>query len=330
MSLTPETTEIVFNSKPAVKRVWRDSKGQEVRTTINGKPVDANGNILDIALTKELVREQKAEADKDPKSDAKILSGGRPITAAVKKENLFCATFIDNHEKMEGIFELLQKQLEKCDGYAFLSTYSDPLRNIFKVLPEMPPSSAQNWPIAEATAKFFLSRADKYNWFVKLDPDTVLIPKKMNAALAKYNPEKAIAVGRPGRHSTLPLVGAVYALSSTMVKALDAKHLPNLETGRLHGEDNVMSEWVPFAGGIIENGVNDDKGCTTFSSTDKEEVPSKTEISTMKLGKSYWKGKQFAKKAAADLGMICYSPELAAIHPVKDAKQMAELIAELD
>merc|ERR1719453_3053311 len=112
MSLTPETTEIVFDGKPAVKRVWRDSKGQEVRTTINGKPVDANGNIVNTALTKEEVIKQKAEADKKP-----VDANGNILNTALTKEevikqkaeadkkpvdangNLFCATFIDNHQK---------------------------------------------------------------------------------------------------------------------------------------------------------------------------------------------------------------------------------------
>jgi len=266
--------------------------------------------------------------------DKKVVAGfddeeSRPRTRRSTPPKMFCSTFVLD---TKGTFDLLEKQMKKCDDYAFLSTFDNPERKIFKVMEKAPKSSAKNWPVAEATAKFFYDRAEKFEWFLKVDPDTFFRPKQMLASLSQYVPTETIAVGRPGRHSTLPLVGAAYALSSAMVKQLQTKHLEEAELakGTWHGEDNVMSAWIPHAGGTIKSAVNADHGCTTFLSTDKEEIPASADIDLMKEGKTYTKGKLFKKQAASELGDICYSSELAAIHPVKDVAQMAKLIADLD
>lgn len=250
------------------------------------------------------------------------------------KQSLFCAVFI--LDTNSAIFDLLEKQLKKCDDYAFLSTFDNAERKVSKVLEKAPPKSQQNWPIAEAMVGFFNEKADQFHWFLKIDPDCFLRPNHMRASLAQYSSTKAVAVGRPGRHSKLPLVGAVWVLSSTMVKQLQTKHLDPAEVakGTWHSEDTLMSAWIPHAGGSIENAVNADHGCTTFSSTDREEIPSSSDIEAMKAGMSYTKRKppKEDKKNMGLLGLgdICYSANLAAIHPVKHPTAMAHLMAQLD
>lgn len=267
------------------------------------------------------------------RSKSSVLAKQEPRTEALSrgfsKKTLFCTVFILD---FAGTFDLMEKQMKKCDDYAFLSTFNDEKRKVVKVLEKAPKSSQLNWPIAEAITTFWSSKAKQFDWFLKVDPDCFLRPNQMRASLAQYSSEKPIAVGRPGRHGKIPLVGAVFALSNEMVKQLQNKHLDaaQLAKGTWHSEDTVMSAWIPHAGGIIENAVNADHGCTTFSSTDREEVPTTQDIKLMKSGKSYTKGKMFTKKANWDFGDICYSPDLAAIHPVKSVAAMKELIDQLD
>lgn len=250
----------------------------------------------------------------------------KPLAMPEKRQTMFCTAFVLN---TGGSFDLIEKQFSKCDDYAFLSTYDDPERKIFKVLEKAPPKSQKNWPIAEAMVAFLQDKADKFDWFVKIDGDTVFRPTQMRAVLDRYSPAENVAVARPGRNSYMKLVGAAYALSGLMIKTLETKHLDaaKLAKGTWHSEDTVMNSWVPHAGGEIKNAINAHDGCTAFASVDRQELPTNDDIAALLAGKSYTKN---ASKDKLGLGQICYSTDLAAIHPVKDPQVMASLLKQLD
>lgn len=244
------------------------------------------------------------------------------------KKFLFCTTFVLN---TGGMFDILEKQFKKCDDYAFLSTYHDEERKIFKVLDKAPPKAQQNWPIAEAMVHFLTDKVDQFHWLLKVDSDCFFRPDQMRASLARYSPTEARAVGRPGRNGHIFIVGAAFALSGPMITKLEANKLDaaELQKGTWHSEDTVISAWVPHAGGIVENAINAHDNCTTFSSTDRQELPSSDDIKHMKSGESYVKLAP-TKKSNMNLPDICYSADLAAIHPVKDPAQMQALMKEFD
>jgi len=260
--------------------------------------------------------------------NSSLLAKEDPEGTPAGKKFLFCTTYVLN---TGGMFDLLEKQFKQCDDYAFLSDFNDEKRKIFKVMDKAPSSGKQNWPIAEAMTEFLSHKVGSFDWFLKVDPDCFLRPKQMRASLAKYSPTEARAVGRPGRNGHIQIVGAVFALSGPMITKMQANKLDSaqLQKGTWHGEDTVISAWVPHAGGIVENAINAHDKCTTFSSTDRQEFPSVDDINHMKSGKSYVKVAP-KKKTNMDLGDICYSADLAAIHPVKEPAKMQALMKEFD
>lgn len=261
------------------------------------------------------------------------LEHGIPTASNTLSQSLFCTSFILTKEG--GNFAMLEGQFKKCDNYAFLSTFTDEAHNITKIMDVAPTGSHLNHKIAEPMWTHLTKYADKYDWFLKVDWDTFLRPSMMRLSLQGWNSKEAVAVGRLGRNSggrraAAGFVGAAYALSGLMVKQLQTKHLDaaKVEAGTWHGEDTLVSAWIPLVGGQIKNAINADNSCTSFSTTDKKELPTQHDIEQMKAGQSYTKSAGVHDNSK--LGDICYSSSLAAIHPVKNPTQYAQLLKDLE
>jgi len=258
------------------------------------------------------------------------------LLAVETKKDLFCLDFV-GRGVAENNFDLQKKAMMRCDGYAFYSTEDVAEHNMVKIMDVAPANKrTATWEFAlKMWSKIGEQKlTDKYNWFVKVDTDAFLRPDKLRATLARFDSSKPLMIARQGRNSHLPVVGSVHALTGPLVDELQTvKH--KLEPAKQYlRDDRLLSAWTNLTSATIHQAINDDNGCTTFATTDREDLPSHEEILAMAKGQSYTKsskGHGTAKHGGLNqLGEICYSPDLAVIHPIKDRALYEELINILD
>lgn len=246
------------------------------------------------------------------------------------KKDLFCINFVGRGLN-ETNLDLAEKSMEKCDGYALYSTYDEPSHNMFKIMDHAPPNKiTATWEFA---LKMWTKVAEqgipeKYKWIVKVDTDAFMRPDKLRLALSRHDSEKPMLVARPGRHSQLPVVGSIHALSGPLVRELMKAKDTLTNPEQYLRDDRLLSAWVNKTNAEVVKAVNDVDGCTTIGSVDREDLPTKEEIAALAKGVAYRK-KFAAKKGKLDLGEICYSSDLAVIHPIKDRALYLDLIQSL-
>lgn len=248
------------------------------------------------------------------------------VSSAGKKD-LFCINFVGQglHETN---LDLAEKAMAKCDGYALYSTYDDPSHNMFKSMDHAPQNKKDaTWEFA---LKMWTKVAEqgipqKYKWIVKVDTDAFMRADKLRLALSRHDPEKSMLIARPGRHSLLPVVGSVHALSAPLVTELMQAKDALTNPAQYLRDDRLLSAWVNKTDAKVYNAINDVDGCTTFGSVDREDVPTIEEIDGLSRGVAYRKNFA-AKRNKPDLGEICYSPDLSVIHPIKDRKLYLHLL----
>jgi len=242
-------------------------------------------------------------------------------------KDLFCMAFVARGTE-EANFDLQEAAFKKCDGYAFFSTTDDPAHNMYKIMEVAPKNkndATWEFPLHMWSKVKELELTNQYKWFVKLDTDAFVRPDKLKQTLARFSPQESVVVARQGRNSNLPIVGNVHALSGPMVDELIAVKDTLANPEQYLRDDRLLSAWVGLTQGHILNAINDQDGCTTLASTDNQDLPSEQDIQAMLNGQSYLKNDN--KKPALELGSICYSPDLAVIHPIKDRATYEKLIA---
>jgi len=128
------------------------------------------------------------------------------------KDSLFCYAVVMNPP--EPTFELVEASLKRCDGYLFFSNFSDPSHRVKGIIhDEMKVQYGGLWGSALNTKHFYKvwkfmandPEIAKFKWFAKIDLDTVLIPERLQALIAKnrdenpsfHDPSRSIAWGAP-------------------------------------------------------------------------------------------------------------------------------------
>lgn len=264
------------------------------------------------------------------------------ITAAIRlqhravatrdKKDIFCMAFV-GFGTSEKNFDLAETAMKKCDGYAFFSTTDDEAHNMYKIVEHAPKNKVDDvweFPLFMWAKVKELGLTDQYKWFVNVETDAFIRPDKMKLTLQRFPDQRPVVVARQGRNSDLPIIGAVHVLSATMVEKILTVKDSLVNPKQYRRNDRLMSAWVKLAEGKIYNAINDQDGCTTFASTDHSELPSEDEIQALANGQSYIKNSpKKVKKGKPNLGDICYSSDLAVIHPVKDREMYAHLVESL-
>jgi hypothetical protein len=246
------------------------------------------------------------------------------------KKDLFCINFVGRGVN-ETNLDLAEKAMANCDGYALYSTYDDPSHNMFKIMDHAPANKKDaTWEFA---LKMWTKVAEqgipqKYKWIAKVDTDAFMRADKLRLALSHHDSDKSKLVARPGRHSLLPVVGSVHALSGPLVTELMQTKDALTNPQQYLRDDRLLSNWVNKTNAVQIKAINDVDGCTTFGSVDGEDLPTTEEIEALGRGVAYRK-KFAAKKNKPDLGEICYSPDLAVLHPIKDRALYLRLIQSL-
>jgi hypothetical protein len=263
------------------------------------------------------------------------------------KKDLFCFAFLMPQELELPRFQYFERQLKKCDGYGLYSVRDIPEHNVTKVLdiPEAfhaPGKFHNNYMNGVATWNEVVKEAANYRWFFNVHTDTFFRPAKVMAALqhaVKGLPVPGIvAVSRPGRHSSLEVTSCAVAMSSELLQKMIANPVVHPEQlaadykGRA-AEDRLLNVWIKSVDGIIINTINQDaQGCTAFSSPDRQDLPDEGDLQKMLAGESYIKVETNVKAnvEVQSKEKICYSSDLAAIHPVKEGPAYEKLCGQLN
>lgn len=280
-----------------------------------------------------------------------------PLTSALRieigidKKDLFCFAFVMPVEVELPRFQYFERQLKKCDGYGLYSVKDIPEHNIKKVL-DISESGGEgafhaahyfhrNYMNGVATWNEVVKQAANYRWFFNVHTDTFFRPTKVMSAIrsaVKGMPASGIvAVSRPGRHSNLEVSSCAVALSSELLQKMIANPVADPAKLAAHNgqipEDRLLNVWIKSVNGTILNTVNNDaNSCTSFSSTDRQDLPQETDLQKMLAGASYTKRSESDAKSGSAIPKgfeICYSSDLAAIHPVKDDSTFKKLCDQL-
>lgn len=127
------------------------------------------------------------------------------------KGGIFCYAIVVNPP--EPTFDMLRKLTSECDGYLFFSNFSDPARDIKKVIfgPLRVPGggewgSALNTPVFLPVWRYVATKlAKKFDWFLKTDADTLYQPYKLRKTLSMYDHTKASQInGAMGPMGMMP------------------------------------------------------------------------------------------------------------------------------
>jgi len=262
------------------------------------------------------------------------------------KKDLFCFAFLMPLELELPRFQYFERQLQKCDGYGLYSIKDIPERNVTKVLdiPEAfhkPGEFHNNYMNGIATWNEVAKEAANYRWFFNVHTDTFFRAAKVMAsiqhAVKEMPASSTVAVSRPGRHSNLEVTSCAVAMSSELLQKMIANpvdHPAKLAAdykGRA-AEDRLLNVWIKSVDGTIVDTINrDPQGCTSFSSPDRQDLPHDKDLQKMLAGGSYIKDSAPDHgKALTKATKICYSSNLAAIHPVKEGDSFKKLCDQLD
>jgi hypothetical protein len=116
---------------------------------------------------------------------------------------LFCFSVVMNPP--EPTFDLARGVTAQCDGYLFFSNFSDTVRDIKQVVfGPMSVDSGGQWRTALTTPIFLpvyryiaTHLADKFEWFVKVDTDTLYEPMRLKSLLSRYDHTKPAEMEGP-------------------------------------------------------------------------------------------------------------------------------------
>jgi len=143
----------------------------------------------------------------------------------------------------EPTLDLVVESMQKCDGYMLFSNFSDPRSNILDLIKDnMKVPYGGEWRSALNTPHFwkvwqYMAKSPtiaEYEWFVKIDMDTLLLPENLKALL-KNEGEDYKQVVMWGD----PIPGPCEVFSQGALKAFGARHKDECDGGSL----DMRKEW---------------------------------------------------------------------------------------
>jgi hypothetical protein len=265
----------------------------------------------------------------------------------------------------DATLEHARKQMLGCNSYVLFSDFSDPARNIVKLYDDMvlgEPCVTKYGKWANVTEKFraawmYLAEttaAAPFDWYVKLDSDTFVRPRKLVAWLLRFDPKDALVVAddsprnrnQQNKSNHFKLEGAIEAVTGAAVhspKRFYDVTVEDIGDPIAWCEDEWLNNAITKTGGqvlkarnpysddsaLVSMGVN--SSCIGYLLTHREGVypPNSDELVYGVDGKEGTMNRTvrrdiFLQDYVGALGN-CLSKDIAAIHPVKDAETYAQL-----
>lgn len=257
-------------------------------------------------------------------------------------KKMFCFSTVQSEP--EKTFASVRHQFEACDGFAFYSNFADVSQSIHKATNRSMVTATESYGMlpgqggGSANRDIFVDvwnhiaeKEHGYDWYVKVDPDTLLRPTKLRKILGRFKSNEPLVLSDDMDNKPTGVLGSLYVLSSGALDTYRSKTKDCEANVNSQFEDQYMEYCMKRHQVKIEHPTGDN-GNNLFAG-------GKSSNFLLTRETAYWpelKESDFRQLANGAPFCIkdyilkirvgkrkCFSHDVAAIHPIKDPKMMA-------